>query len=249
MESLRGIINDIRIFMYGGLRTLPFTLAGTMLILGLMSANYAILFFLLGFIVLVPLASTILNYTADALFPATWFKATQNDVCKLVIPYATLANNSNSSSNTPVTVFTTVWTSMMAFFFGYILMNGIQLINVPSEESEEINNDPTQQQTGSKGNRISQAIISIVTSVLALLVVFGFRLYTGCETKLGLLFTILIFGWLGVSWYYGLSLIGQNRLSDLFGIANRLLPASAMQNGPVACLPILTAPTIKGSSS
>jgi peroxiredoxin family protein len=244
MESLRGIINDIRIFMYGGLRTLPFTLAGTMLILGLMSANYAILFFLLGFIVLVPILSSVLNSLADAVLPSTWFKATSNDICKLVIPYATLTNNSNSSTGVPVTVFTTVWTSMMAFFFGYILMNGIQLINVPAEESE----DDTEAQTGSTSNRMSQAIISIVTSIIALFVVFGFRLYTGCETKLGILVTLLIFGGLGISWYYGLSLIGQNRLSDLFGIANRLLPASAMQNGPVACLPILVPQTVKGAS-
>ncbi len=244
MESLRGIINDIRIFMYGGLRTLPFTLAGTMLILGLMSANYAILFFLLGFLIITPILSSVLNRLADAILPSHWFKATSNDICKLIIPYATLTNNSNSASGVPVTVFTTVWTSMIAFFFGYILMNGIQLTRVPAEESE----DATEVQTGSTSNRMSQAIISIVTSIIALIVVFAYRIYTGCETKLGLLITLIIFGSLGMSWYYGLSLIGQNRLSDLFGIANRLLPASAMQNGPVACLPILMPQTIKGTS-
>ncbi len=246
MESLRGIINDIRIFLYGGLRTLPFTLGGTLLLLGLMTANYAILFFLFGFIVLVPLISYFLNMTADAILPSTWFKATQADICKLTIPYLTLTGSaaSNTNSGTPSTVFTTVWTSMISFFFGYMLMNGIALINVSAEETE----DDTEIQTGSTGNRTSQAIISIITTILAILIVFGFRLYTGCETKLGVLITLILFGGLGVTWYYLLSLVGENRLSDLFGIANRLLPASAMQNGPVACLPILVPPTVKGGN-
>jgi len=41
----------------------------------------------------------------------------------------------------------------------------------------------------------------------------------------------------GYYWYSMLSGIGQDRLSDLFGIANRLLPPSAITNGPVACIP------------
>jgi fumarylacetoacetase len=30
----------------------------------------------------------------------------------------------------------------------------------------------------------------------------------------------------------------RNRLSDIFGIANRLLSPSAIENGPIACVPI-----------
>jgi hypothetical protein len=50
--------------------------------------------------------------------------------------------------------------------------------------------------------------------------------------------SIIIFGLLGVSWYKLLSMTGQDRLSDLFGIANRLLPPTAVANGPIACIPI-----------
>jgi hypothetical protein len=42
---------------------------------------------------------------------------------------------------------------------------------------------------------------------------------------------------LGVSWYYALSSVGEDRLSDLFGIANRLLLPKVFRNGPIACLP------------
>jgi hypothetical protein len=40
----------------------------------------------------------------------------------------------------------------------------------------------------------------------------------------------------GGAWYYLLSLVCENRLSDLFGIANRLLGKDATKNVPVACV-------------
>ena len=62
MESLKDIISDIRVFMYGGVLTLPLTIAGTLSILGLFTANYAILFCLVGFLILTPITSSILNW-------------------------------------------------------------------------------------------------------------------------------------------------------------------------------------------
>jgi hypothetical protein len=50
--------------------------------------------------------------------------------------------------------------------------------------------------------------------------------------------TILLFGYIGRSWYRLLASVGEDRLSDLFGIANRLLPPSAIENKPIACVPI-----------
>ena len=68
MESLKSIVSDIRVFLYGGIVTLPLTIAGTMMILGLFTANYAILFFLLGFLVLTPFAAAVLNSSLDYFF-------------------------------------------------------------------------------------------------------------------------------------------------------------------------------------
>ena len=70
MESfkLRDIISDIRVFLYGGIATLPLTIAGTLSILGLFTANYAILFFLLGFLILTPLSASIINFGLSAIF-------------------------------------------------------------------------------------------------------------------------------------------------------------------------------------
>ena len=53
-NTLVDVMSDIRNFMYGGMVSLPVTIAGTMLILGLFTGNYAFLFFLLGFLVVTP---------------------------------------------------------------------------------------------------------------------------------------------------------------------------------------------------
>jgi hypothetical protein len=69
------------------------------------------------------------------------------------------------------------------------------------------------------------------------LLVFGYRFYSGCDSVIGMVLTSLFFGYAGYGWYKLLAMVGEDRLSDLFGIANRLLPPSAIQNKPIACLP------------
>jgi hypothetical protein len=87
-------------------------------------------------------------------------------------------------------------------------------------------------------NRKSQAIIAMVSTIVFGLIVLGFRFYSGCESTLGMILTTVLFVYAGHGWYKGLSSVGQDRLSDLFGIANRLLPPSAINNAPIACVPV-----------
>ena len=87
-------------------------------------------------------------------------------------------------------------------------------------------------------NRKSQAIIAMISTIVFALVVLGFRYYTGCESILGMILTSFLFVFSGHGWYKLLSKVGQDRLSDLFGIANRLLSPSAINNSPIACVPI-----------
>jgi hypothetical protein len=70
------------------------------------------------------------------------------------------------------------------------------------------------------------------------LLVVGFRLYSGCENIYSVILTFLAFVYAGHGWYRMLASVGEDRLSDLFGIANRLLAASATQSGTIACIPI-----------
>jgi len=239
MESLKDIISDIRVFMYGGVLTLPLTIAGTLSILGLFTANYAILFFLVGFLILTPITSSLLNWALGAIFVGKSFnpfRAKTSDVCKLVIPYSTLKNPVGTSDENVVS---SSWVAMISFFIGYIFTNALQLysresedttIKVTSTSASDINTMVT--------NRKSQAIIAMASTIVFALVVLGFRYYTGCESTLGMILTSFLFVFSGHGWYKLLSKVGQDRLSDLFGIANRLLPPSAINNAPIACVPI-----------
>lgn len=239
MDSLKDVISDIRVFLYGGVTTLPLTIAGTLSILGLFTANYAILFFLVGFLILTPLAASVLNFALGAIFIGSSFnpfKAKTTDICKLVIPYTTLKNPVGISDENVVS---SSWVAMISFFTGYVFTNALKLYNRETDAS-------TIKVTSTSGsdintmimNRKSQAILSLASIAIFALIVLGFRYYTGCESIVGMILTTVLFTFGGYGWYQLLSLTGQDRLSDIFGIANRLLPPSAIENGPIACLPI-----------
>lgn len=238
MESLKNIVSDIRVFLYGGILTLPLTIAGTLSILGLFTGNYAILFFLLGFLILTPIASTVLNLIGGmTLGNFDIFKAKTGDNCKLVVPFSTLSSVKNEE--TTGTVISTSWLAMTTFFIGYLFTNSLELysretddtaINVTSTSASDLNTMQT--------NRKSQAIVAMASIVFFAIVVLAFRFYTGCENILGMIITTVTFVFLGNGWYKALSKVGEDRLSDLFGIANRLLPPSAINNAPIACIPV-----------
>lgn len=237
MDSLKDIISDIRVFLYGGISTLPLTIAGTLSILGLFTANYAILFFLLGFLIIAPLGASIINLIGGALFGGFGiFKAKTGEVCKVVIPYTTLQNPIGISEGA---VISSSWVAMITFFIGYLFTNGLELykresddttITVTSTSASDLNTMVT--------NRKSQAIIAMASIIVFALIVLAFRYSSGCESVLGMILTSIIFVFTGHGWYKALSKVGQDRLSDLFGIANRLLPPSAINNAPIACIPM-----------
>jgi len=237
MESLKDIISDIRVFLYGGMLTLPLTIAGTLLILGLFTANYAILFFLVGFLVFTPLVATILQFALKSVFGGyTIFKSKTSDICRLVIPYATRTDQTSIEDATSIV---SPYMAMVSFFIGYIFTNALELytretpdltMTVQSTSASDISSKVT--------TRKSQAIIAMAAIIIFTLIVFFTRAYTGCESTLGMILTMVAFAFAGNGWYKALSSVGQDRLSDLFGIANRLLPPEAITNGPIACVPI-----------
>lgn len=245
MDSLKGVLSDIRTFMYGGVATLPVTLAGTMLILGLCTANFAMLFFLIGYLMGVPLISYGLNFLLQNLLNieflkdgkiANTFKARHGGQCGIVVDYS-------ADPKPDDVVLSSIWMSMVTFFIGYLLQNAIQLHSRDAEDTTiRINQkpatdrDPMPDLSKKVTNRKTQAIICILSIIVFAIAVIGTRLYGGCDRMAGTLIGGTIFGFLGAGWYKLLSMTGHDRLSDLFGIANRLLPPSAIENKPVACV-------------
>ena len=222
------MVSDIRIFLYGGMTTLPLTIAGTMLLLGLFTANYAMMFFLLGYLLLSPLSTMILN---TLLPPNNPFVAVPSR-CQLTY------HNQKAADSATEGPLTTTWMSMVSFFLGYMINNASQLLSKESpDESLLVTSDGA---TISKKilNRKSQALMSLISIIVFAVVVIYFRYSTGCDSFIGIILTLALSGTTGFVWYSILSLFGQSRLSDLFGIANRLLPPSAVQNQPIACMPV-----------
>jgi hypothetical protein len=224
--------------VYGGIQKLPLAIAGTLLLIGLFTANYAMMFFLIGFLLFVPLVANILDYVLvsplSSLFPGA-LRAKSSDICKINVPFMTL--NSQASNQEAYVIFST-WSAMVVFFIGYLFKNALELYSREGvEPSFEVNSSEAIDIERKTTNRKTQAIIAMVSILLFGLIIIGFRFYTGCESILGMVLTCITFFTLGYSWYLLLSSVGEDRLSDLFGIANRLLPPAAIQNKPIACIP------------
>jgi hypothetical protein len=235
MDRLTDIISDARIFLYGGLRTLPLTLAGTLLILGLFTANYAILFFLIGFLVLTPFLAIVLNGIFSSILEymnIAAFKTKTADICRVILPYTTLQNPVGMREEN--VVFST-WMAMVAFFVGYLFTNGLELLD---RKAPTTNGPPSSEMEAKVSARKTQAMLAIGSVLVFGLLVILFRRYSGCENMYSIILTFLVFMYAGQGWYKMLASVGEDRLSDLFGIANRLLPSSATENGPIACVPM-----------
>lgn len=234
--SLLTLFDDIRVFIYGGIRSLPLTIAGFFLIFGIMTANYAMMIFLFAFMLIVPVIAYILTKLIDFTTLSTnkytgkYFKAGESDLCPLILPFKD--NNLEPVETREVTAFTTSWLSMMVFFLSYMLTNATFLHNL--EPASPV----TVQSQKLISNRKSQAMLSIILTVLLSIVVLIYRYSSGCENIVGILSTIIIFGFFGYSWYNVISQLGQNRLSDLFGISNRMLTPQSLYGTGVACFPV-----------
>jgi len=238
MDTLKDIISDIRVFLYGGMITLPLTLAGTMLILGLFTANYAILFFLVGYLILAPVGAWSLNKITDVICTfaeSSRFLKKSSDICKIIVPYADKI--APSIQQVEERFICSEWLAMISFFIGYMMMNAYQLMSKDSLNQPLVINKTEVADAAKVTNRKTQAMIAFASIIIFGLIAIGIRYYSGCETWYS---TILgaSFGGIGYLWYTMLSQVGQDRLSDLFGIANRLMAPSAILNKPIACVPI-----------
>lgn len=238
LTSIASVIGDIRSFFFAGFQTFPLTLAGAMLIIGLMTANYALLFFLIGMLIGVPVLVSVFNAGVELIGQGVfgsmaWFEASSTDICQLAIPFGRRVGpktTTDAASN---------WTAMTAFFIGYVITNAIAILNIKSVEISGATDVEKARVRAGEGNRRSQAIMAILSSAVLAVIFFGTRMFrTGCESTAGLLLTVAVFSVAGAGWYYTLASTAEGRLADILGIANRILAPRAMINKPVACMPV-----------
>jgi hypothetical protein len=227
-SNLTTIASDIRYFIVTGLETLPLTIAGTLLILGFFIGNYAMLFFLVGYLLAVPTLAFVINLISPKSFI---LGGKDSDVCNVITGY-TVPGSKRDTNDSIVSY----WMAMVSFFIGYVLHNSYSLY---AKESPSIN--PKDPQSGAKvaagiALRQSQSITAMALIVALAIAILYIRIWSSCDSYVSIALGAL-FGAGGWFWYTLLAKVGQDRLSDLFGIANRLMTTSAMTNAPYACLP------------
>lgn len=239
MDSLKDILTDIKILFTNGLQLFPLSIASTMLFIGLFTANYAMLFFLVGFLIVSPATAALINKLVDFICKAmnltSPFIVKDTNICRVAIPFTTLANKTPS---VPETVVISEWMGMTLFFFGYMIMNGFQFIDKKSPGDSDKSKIIT---------RKTQAGLSIAAAILLLGFIMYMRYNSGCESfmneginwlsRIIIIVVAVCFLGMGIGWYYALSSVGEDRLSDLFGMANRMLLPKVFGDKPIACLP------------
>jgi hypothetical protein len=269
--NLFTVASDIRYFLLTGLKTLPLTIGGIMLLVGMLTANYGMLFFVSGMFVLAPLGAFLFNFLMSALFDkqglvaavlgsvgssgemssatrAVLFSARDRNVCNVVGKWDGVDQNRIS-----LDLSVSYWITMTFFFVGYMFTNATLLYLEPanypvaSNGSTDAAGNPMDPDAWGKADagrtaRRTQAVIAMIAlSVLTLIVIFIRLLMKGisgsCDGPFSLFVGLLGGGFLGALWYIALSRVGNQRLSDVFGIANRLMIPMAMVDKPYACLP------------
>jgi len=211
--SLMAIINDIKVFFYSGIQTLPLTMGGTLLVLGFGTANYAMFSLLLGYLVLVPAFVTGFNY----LFAGT--DSLQGPGCGIIPGAGTYRS------------IISLWVSMVYFFLGYIGTNAYMIYKL--DPADDANSDKTTL-------RMSQCTMGMIAIAVTMVVIGIIRGLSGCENVFLMFATASVAAFTGYWWYllFNVGALQGGRMADLFGIANRLLSPSAFVNEPVGCVPI-----------
>ena len=228
--------SDIRYFVRAGFQNLPLSIAGVMLIVGFFTANYGLLFFSFGYLILLPFLLFFIN-------KVPFLQGFVNDAptCALITSY----EFPTEKLTEPITGIG-YWIPMMSFFIGYILTNAVYLYTTPSKNpsgSQPPNEEPLPDATSTVNfkaglaNRETKTIMAMVLIVLLFIICIAYRMITGCEGGIAASIGVILGGVLGTAWYHSLSAIAEQRISDLFGMANRLLVPQALLDAPYACLP------------
>lgn len=119
------------------------------------------------------------------------------------------------------------WLAQIYFFFGFLIANAGSVLNMPAEA-----NAPAEKVE----RRKSQAQLVLILSVGFLILFVGLRSFLmRCETIAGVILGALVFVPIGYGWY-ALARECSARDSDVFGIVQGILPASASDPPPMTCV-------------
>ncbi len=211
LESARQMV--LYSFMY-----LPLMLIAFLGFMSLALGNVGMIILFLGHVFLIPVATTLLHM-ASVIIPADYKYVQARDVCNLIPSFPVTPGTVN--------VFPSYWMAHFLFFMGYFLQNARTLITKSAESGA-----PKDRVDLRKGQGTTAMVVGIVVT---LAIIFMRYKLTGCETILGIMIAAITMVPLGIGWYTMATLAGA-RDGDIFGIAGRIMPLSALAPPPMTCL-------------
>lgn len=155
-----------------------------------------------------------------------------NDVSQLV----PLMPASGDSYNAAVNIYPGYWMAQISFFFGYLIMNAIDILQAETDLSI-IKNATSKEALNIKiQSRKDKAAVLIANLVFFFILISVLRYYTtGTEHFFGVLLAMIVLGGVGMSWYWIASLCGAIN-SDIFGISMQMMSNESAQDKPKACV-------------
>ena len=212
----------MRGLLEGSFRTLPILIFGWSLFVGSTTGNIGLLVLALGHATVVPLATWILHSIASFFgsFGLANFTVAASATCS-ILP------GGFTDPTERVYAIPSYWLAHIAFFFGFLITNAQYVLNMPSAE-----NAPADKVE----RRKSQAqLVQILAWAFFVLFIIVRQVVMGCETIPGILLGGLAFWWIGNGWYQ-FARECSAKDSDLFGIVQGILPPSATEAPPMACV-------------
>jgi len=206
-------------YLLRGISLFPILIATVSFILFAGLGNTAFLFLFIGLGFLVPIIVYILNLAAGAALkniPSLW--AVRGTDCMF-----------RNGSDGMKSAFPSYWMSGTVFFLVYFLLNAYTLYTRPAAENapeEKVRLRKTQA-------AIAMAVVVIIGSAL-----IGMRFFSSsCETPLGGLIGVGV-GCISIWWFKVLQACSADRLTDLFGIVNKIVPNSSTNRMKKICYPV-----------
>lgn len=218
------LILGMKQFFLNGFRAFPLVLGITAFILAFFQTNIAFILLFVAIAFAVPLSTTLLNtvlefiITKTSIPPHLW-QIPVTSACTIV-----------SSAGAPTGIFSlpTFWLSSVVFFFSYLAINGISLYNRANESTAD-----ESKVSARKMQALMGTILAIITGIAFVILRVT---VSGCESVIGIVTALLTMIPLAYGWYRLAAACGADRLVDLFGIANGLLPMSATSSTPYVCV-------------
>jgi hypothetical protein len=206
--DLSQFIKSSRDFINITMRFMPLFLAASMIVFGLISANYSMLLVWLGMYVLVPLAVIILAFIAGKI-RLPLFK----DVGDRAYSFFQGVAFSEQGTATPY-----VSNSILVFFFAYLFFNGLSVY----QDQEQNPNDMTKTKNRIKG------VIGMVGSILLLGLVFLFKYRQMGFSEKPVAFIVLFPAIIGLAYGWNDFLRSCASSNDLYGaVSNKFAPQTS----------------------